>query len=94
MLQVKKRKEMPSGAEKEIWEDVKEIYVSIFENNDILNTQSVRYNESTHTGLTFYKDIKEHKNRLVKGDVIYSITSAKTKGRLTTLLLKVVDTDV
>ena len=94
MLQVKTKKEMPSGAEKEIWEDVKEIYVSIFENNDTLNTQSVKYNESTHTGFTFYKDIKENKNRLVKEDIIYNITSAKTKGRITTLLLKVVDTDV
>ena len=94
MLQVKSIKEMPSGAEKEIWEDVEEIQVSIFESNDTLNTQSVRYNESTHTGLTFYKDIKEHKNRLVKDNVIYNITSSKTRGRMTTLLLNVVDTDV
>lgn len=95
LLQAKVKEEMPSGAEKFVWEDVKAIEVAVYKNNDTINTQSVRYNESTHTGITDYKDIQEDKNRLIdSNDIVYEITSANTKARLTTLLLKVVDTNV
>ncbi|MGL4730330.1 MAG: hypothetical protein ACRCW0_01945 [Clostridium sp.] len=93
MLQKKEKTKAPSGANKETWVDVGNIDVAIYKTNDYRNTQSVRYNESTHTGLTHCKDIKEGVNRLVDGEVVYSLTSANPKGRLTTLLLKVVDTN-
>lgn len=94
-LQLKTKIEGKSGAIKETWKDVEEIYVSIYKNSDNISTQSVRYNLSTHTGLTFYKNIKEGINRLVDSSgVIYDITSANSQGRLNNLLLKVVDTDV
>lgn len=94
ILQVKTRVETKSGY-KDTWADKETIYVSIYKTNDMINTQSVKYNESTHTGLTFYKDIKEGVNRLLddKG-FIYEIKGANPKGRLTNLLLKVVDTNV
>ncbi|KMT21593.1 hypothetical protein [Clostridium cylindrosporum] len=84
----------PSKFLKEVWIEIKSIDVAIYENDDRINTQSVRFNSSTHTGLTNYKEIKEGRNRIRKGEVIYTILSCKTRGRLTTLLLKVVDTDV
>ena len=94
-LQVKTKIEGKSGAVKEGWQDVDTIYVSIYKNSDNISTQSVRYNLSTHTGLTFYKNIKEGINRLVDSDgIIYNITGANGKSRLNRLLLKVVDVNV
>ncbi|MEG0180952.1 MAG: hypothetical protein RSA01_00525 [Clostridium sp.] len=94
ILEVKEETRTPSKAVKEAWKEVSSIEVAIYENDDRINTQSVRFNSSSHTGLTYCKDIKEGRNRLRKGEIIYNILSCKTKGRLTTLLLKVVDTDV
>ena len=75
--------------------DANKYYDSIYKNSDNISTQSVRYNLSTHTGLTFYKNIKEGINRLVDSDgIIYNITGANGKGRLNSLLLKVVDVNV
>ncbi|MBB6622237.1 hypothetical protein H7E67_02220 [Clostridium gasigenes] len=94
-LQVKEYTESLAGADKPIWKDVKEpSLVAIYKTNDTLNTQSIRYNASSHTGLTFSKDIKEGINRLVENNVVYEVTSANPKGRLNSLLLKVVDTNV
>lgn len=94
-LQIKKKNEGKSGAVKEEWQDMCIIYVSIYKNSDMISIQSVKYNLSTHTGLTFYKNIKEGINRLVDNDgVTYDITSANGQGRLNNLLLKVVDTNV
>jgi hypothetical protein len=94
-LQEKKKVDTKSGAKKYDWVDKETIYVSIYKTNDMINTQSVRYNESTHTGLTFYKNIKEGINRLLDNNgVIYEIKGANPQGRLTNLLLKVVDTNV
>ncbi|CDG02101.1 Putative uncharacterized protein [Clostridium chauvoei JF4335] len=93
MLQVKEKVKKPSGASGEEWKDVKLIDISIYHTNDMKNTQSVRYNESTNTGITFYKDINKNVNRLKDGDTIYNITKVNTKGRFTTLLLKVVETN-
>lgn len=93
-LQVKEKVESPSGAEKIIWKDVKDTLVAIYKTNDTLNTQSIKYNSSSHTGLTFNKEIKESVNRLVDNEVVYEVVGANPKGRLNSLLLKVVDTDV
>ena len=96
MLQSKTKIRTESGAQKETWTNRLVIDVSIYDKNERLNTQSARYNESTHTGLTFYKKIKAFKNRLIDEETqeIYEITSAVNDGRLTNLLLKKVDTDV
>lgn len=94
LLESKVKKRTPSGATKESWEKSIDIEVAIYDIDDRINTQSVKFNDSSHTGLTRYKDIKEGVNRLRKDNTVYSILSAKTKGRLTQLYLKVVDTDV
>lgn len=93
-LQLKEKIESPSGAEKFIWKDVKDTLVAIYKTNDTLNTQSIRYNSSSHTGLTFNKEIKEGINRLIDNDIVYEVISANPKGRFNTLLLRVVETNV
>lgn len=92
-LQEKKKVKKPSGASVETWEDVEQISISVSKKNDMLMTNSLQYNESSHVGITF-KPIKEHINRLIdsKGN-IYSITSV-TPGRRYIALLKVVDANV
>lgn len=94
MLQKRVEKPSATGAKKYTWEDVKIIYMALYLTNDMKNTQSVRYNESSHTGLTRSKDIDKDDNRFIKGNTIYTINKVNPKGRLTTLLLKAVDTNV
>lgn len=94
ILQEKVKIESPSGAIKEEWKDIKTIDLALYLTNDMKYTQSVRYNESTHTGITFYKGLDKHINRFKDGSTIYTITKLNERGRLTTLLLKVVDTNV
>lgn len=94
ILQEKGESNSPSGAEKEEWKDIKTIDLALYLTNDMKYTQSVRYNESTHTGITFYKGLDKHTNRFKDGSTIYTITKLNERGRLTTLLLKVVDTNV
>lgn len=93
MLQEKKEVRGPSGAKKTVWTDVKEIDVSIKKTSSVLNTQSVRYNESTHIGITFYRNIKIGLNRILEGSKVYDITDV-TAGRQTVLLLKEVNINV
>lgn len=93
MLQFKATVKKPSGAIIEEWKDVKIIDVAIYLTNDMKNTQSVRYKESTHTGITFYKGLDKNISRFKDGNTIYTITKLNERGRFTSLLLKVVDTD-
>ncbi|MDM8312904.1 MAG: hypothetical protein DBY38_02330 [Clostridium cadaveris] len=93
ILQVKEKIKKPSGATIEAWKDIKSIDIALYLTNDMKYTQSVRYNESTHTGITFYKGLNKHTNRFRDGDTIYAITKVNERGRLTSLLLKVVETN-
>lgn len=92
-LQEKVKIKSPSGAIKEDWKDIKTIDLALYLTDDMKYTQSVRYNESTHTGITFYKGLNKHTNRFRDGDTIYAITKVNERGRLTSLLLKVVETN-
>lgn len=93
VLQVKTGDDSSTGAKIDGWIDYKTIRVAIYKTNDMAVTQSVKYRESTHTGLTYEREIKESECRLVdKSGTVYEITSADTSGRLTGLLMKVVDT--
>lgn len=83
-----------SGAKKYDWQDYNNIEVALYTKDDFKNTQSTEYNESSHVGITRFKDINKHENRLVKDNVVYIINKVTLKGRNTVLLLKVVDTDV
>ncbi|WP_251860396.1 hypothetical protein [Clostridium sp. Marseille-Q2269] len=96
LLESKVKKRTASGATKDIWDidNPITINVAIYDMDHRINTQSIKFNDSSHTGLSRYKDIKEGINRLRKGDTVYNILSSKTKGRFTQLYLKVVDTNV
>lgn len=94
ILETKIKTRTPSGATKEVWGNPVKIDIAIYDIDDRINTQSVKFNDSSHTGLTRCKDIKEGVNRLVEGNTVYNILSAKTKGRLTQLHMKVVDVNV
>lgn len=84
-----------SGAKKEDWQKIENISISVFKNSDSISVDSVRYNNSTHIGFTFYKNICIGKSRLkdCEGN-IYTITGTTMTGRLNNLMLKVVDTNV
>lgn len=90
MLQHNDPVRSPSGAPKDIWTDVREIDVAVYKKNDLKVVASEKYIESTHTGLTYCRDIQADTFRLVLNDVIYTITDCNTEGRLTNLLLKAV----
>lgn len=94
-LQYKEVTQSLTGAKKEVWKGLKTIYVNVSKNDANLNIQSVKADISSHTGITFYKALKEYNNRLVSEDnTIYDITNCYSKGRYMTLLLKEVDIDV
>lgn len=94
ILETKVKTITSSGATKESWDNPVKIEIAIYDIDHRINTQSIKFNDSSHTGLTRYKEIKEGLNRIREGNTIYNILSAKTKGRLTQLYMKVVDTNV
>ena len=78
-----------NGAQKENFIPVAEIEVSIYDNDAFKSSQSVKYEQSTHNGCTFYKNLVPGKEyRLIVGMDNYEITSFNTSGRFTTLLMK------
>lgn len=85
-----------SGSDRREWTPSRPIKVSIFKINEQRQTLSLKYSESTHTGLTQCKYIKANTNRLIntKTGAIYNILSAANDGRMTNLLLALVETDV
>ena len=90
VLQVNIPTKSPSGAKKPNWTDVEEIDVAVYKKNDFKMSTSERYMTSSHTGLTYFRDIQADRNRLVKDGVAYEITDCNPDGRLVNLLLKVV----
>ena len=81
----------PSGAEKQKWVDTGEVKAAVYKKNDMKVATSATYLESTHIGLTRCKSIKAEGYRLVKDDVVYRIIDCNPQGRMTNLLLKVVE---
>lgn len=82
----------PSGAKRENWVDVEAIQAAVYEKNEMRVTSNVRYQEASHTGLTYYKTFDGKKEyRLVKEGEYLRITSCNTEGRLTKLLLKEIE---
>lgn len=91
ILQENKETITPSMSRKKGWVDLKEpILIAIYETDSRVNTNNARYNDSTHIGLTFNKDISS-KNRLKDGDRIYNITGVNPQGRLSQVFLKVIE---
>lgn len=83
----------PSGAPRYEWLDGGEIDVAVYKNSEVIISASERYKESTHTGLTYSRDIKAGW-KLKRGDCIYQVMSCDTGPRLTNLILKELTTDV
>lgn len=89
MLQMNIQEQGLSGALKKAWVDVSRIEVSIYDNDAFKSSQSVKYEQSTHNGCTFYKNlVPGEEYRLIVGTNIYEITTFNTSGRFTTLLMK------
>lgn len=81
----------PSMARKKEWGDLgNPILIAIYETDSRVNTNNARYNESSHIGLTFNKEISS-KNRLKDGNTIYNIIGVNPQGRLSQVFLKVIE---
>lgn len=89
-LQKNQSERTGSGAQKENWQDVDTINVAVYKKNDSKFVTSEKYMESTHTGLTYYRDISAEDCRLLDNDKIFEVMDCNTESRLTNLLLKVV----
>lgn len=79
-----------SGAERESWKRVGEIRVAIYKKNEMKSVASEKYMKSTHTGLTYSRDIQAGRDRIVKDGVAYGIVDCNPDGRLTNLILEVI----
>ena len=90
-LQKEETVRTPSGAEKQKWIDMGGVKAAVYKKNDMKVAASATYLESTHIGLTRCKSIKAEGYRLVKDDVVYRIIDCNPQGRMTNLLLKVVE---
>lgn len=91
VLERKETTRTPSGASREEWRRVKEIMAAVYKKNDMRVVSSEKYMKSTHSGLTHCKEIKADEYRLIRNGTVYEITDCNTEGRLTNLLLKVVE---
>lgn len=81
-----------SGALKDNWIKVDDINVAIYKNDSFKTTTNVKYESSSHSGLTFWKGFEEGKEyRMLIGMSKYDITYFNETGRTTTLLLKQVN---
>lgn len=80
-----------SGAEDFEWKNVCTIKVSVYKKNDRSVITSEKYLESTHTGLTRYRNIAADEYRIVRDGDCYLVTDCNPEGRLTNLLLKKVN---
>lgn len=77
-----------SGALKKEWKLERVISVTISKLEGYLNTENIRYKETTHTGLTHYKDISSGEYKLEGFGRAFNILDVNSEGRLTVLKLK------
>ena len=81
-----------AGALKEKCEKVCDIMAAIYKNDSFQSAQSVRYEQSTHNAMTFYKDFEDGREyRLEFNGTEMDVTYFNTAGRIATLLLKEVN---
>lgn len=85
-------KESLSGAPCNNYVAIEDTQASIYKNDSFKSVQSVKYEQSTHNALTFYKGFENGKEyRLQIGSTIMDVTYFNIVGRFTTLLLKEID---
>ena len=89
ILLVNTPKESASGAQTENYVKVSNINVAIYKNDSFKSVQSVKYTESSHNGITMFRDFDDKKEYRIKIDgAEFDITYFNTQGRFATLLLK------
>lgn len=84
----------PSGGFKPEWVYVSEVDCAVYKIDESVIHASEVYKASTHTGLTYRKGLKAGKYQLKNDDTVYTVISCNDSGRLASLLLKEVTTDV
>lgn len=90
----KEKMRTPSGAEDVVWKPTGVgIKVAVYKKNDRIASGSERYREATHTGQTYFKEMKAGTYQLRREGRVLDITDFNPDGRLATMLLKEVDTD-
>lgn len=72
---------------------IKDINVSIYKSSNTVVTNNVKYNDSTHVGISFDKGIKEG-DIILSNDIKYIVITSQENRRQTSLLLKEVNTSV
>ncbi len=78
-----------AGALQSNYVKVQKITAAVYKNDSFKSIQNVKYEESTHNGLTFYKGFEDGKEyRLQVGSALMDVTYFNTAGRYTILLLK------
>lgn len=88
-LQVNEQIKGTSGAHKANWVFVKNIDVALYKNDSFKSITTAKFEQSTHSGMTFFKEFEEGKEyRLLLGLSQYEVTDLNTKGRYCSLLLK------
>lgn len=81
--------EQPSGEFINDWVKEKDISISIFNKDDrIYRSNSIEIAESTHIGITFIKGLKKGRNRIIKDNDIYEITSTNDDAPKSIIYLK------
>lgn len=93
-IQEEKCVRSPSGGFKPEWVYVSEVDVAVYKIDETVMHASELYKVSTHTGLTHRKGLKAGKYRIKNDDAVYMVMSCNDSGRLSSLLLKEVTTDV
>lgn len=89
ILQKNEPKKSTTGAQKGNWVFVENIDIAIYKNDSFKSNTGAKYEQSTHSGITFFKDFNEGTEyRLLIGMSKYDITDFNTKGRFSSLLLK------
>lgn len=82
-------KESLSGAPCVNYVVIEKTQAAIYKNDSFKSVQSVKYEQSTHNALTFFKGFKEGKEyRLQIGNTQMDVTYFNIVGRFTNLLLK------
>ena len=91
-LLINEYKKGQSGAKHDNYVSVGRIMVAIYKNNSFKNTGTVKYQDSTHSGITMSKVFIDGKEYRIEIDTQhYEVQDFDTSGRQTTLILKRID---
>lgn len=89
----KERARSPSGATREAWHKERDINVAVYKTDDRLMSGNERYNQITHTGQTYYKEMKAGTYQIRRDGRIFDVIGFNPDGRLSVMSLKEVDSD-